>query len=310
MRAGSRRTSLFAHAPALRARTIATQLVETEVRLGAVGPLQREPGGAVELDGHRRVGVGDVERHALKCARRRPVGLNGAMALLDAAAVAAALDTLPGWARAGDEIEKTFERASFADAIAFVVQIGFAAEKADHHPDLDIRWRRVRVALTSHDAGGLTEQRCRARAHDRGVRVAVPLLVALVVILGLLVFMWISIGREPGPGPIDVAIAYEHAWDDLDFPLLYDLSGDELRDGMRRDRFVTVKRAAYAAGDHARRLGAEVTVETSVAGHQTALVVTRVAVDGTAVRNNVMLEHRANGWVVVGYTLGSDAPAS
>ena len=52
---------------------------------------------------------------------------------------------------------KTFACASFPDAIAFVVRIGFFAEKADHHPDLDIRWRNVRVALTTHDAGGLTQ---------------------------------------------------------------------------------------------------------------------------------------------------------
>jgi 4a-hydroxytetrahydrobiopterin dehydratase len=68
-----------------------------------------------------------------------------------------ALASLAGWARAGDEIEKTFECPSFADAISFVVRIGFLAEKADHHPDLDIRWRNVKVALTTHDAGGLTE---------------------------------------------------------------------------------------------------------------------------------------------------------
>ncbi|MGQ0826664.1 MAG: 4a-hydroxytetrahydrobiopterin dehydratase [Actinomycetota bacterium] len=71
--------------------------------------------------------------------------------------IAAALATLPDWARAGDEITKTFECASFGDAIAFVVRIGFLADKADHHPDLDIRWRKVRVALTTHDAGGLTD---------------------------------------------------------------------------------------------------------------------------------------------------------
>jgi 4a-hydroxytetrahydrobiopterin dehydratase len=70
--------------------------------------------------------------------------------------VAAALAALPGWGREGDVITKTFERASFPDAIAFVVRIGFLAEKADHHPDLDIRWRRVTVGLTTHDAGGLT----------------------------------------------------------------------------------------------------------------------------------------------------------
>jgi 4a-hydroxytetrahydrobiopterin dehydratase len=71
--------------------------------------------------------------------------------------VTAALAGLPGWERAGDEIVKTYERASFPAAIAFVVRIGFLAEAADHHPDLDIRWRKVRVALTTHDAGGLSE---------------------------------------------------------------------------------------------------------------------------------------------------------
>src|SRR5436189_3866775 len=68
-----------------------------------------------------------------------------------------ALASLDGWGRTGDMIEKTYECPSFADAIAFVVRIGFFAEKADHHPDLDIRWRNVKVALTTHDAGGLTE---------------------------------------------------------------------------------------------------------------------------------------------------------
>jgi hypothetical protein len=80
----------------------------------------------------------------------------------------------------------------------------------------------------------------------------------MVVIFALLVFMWVSIGREPGPGPADVAIAYEHAWDHLDFDLLFDLSGDELRDGMRRDRFVAAKRHAYENANARARLGAEV----------------------------------------------------
>ena len=71
--------------------------------------------------------------------------------------VSAALAGLPGWSGVGEMIEKTFERSSFAAAIAFVVQIGFLAEAADHHPDLDIRWRRVRIALTTHDSQGLTE---------------------------------------------------------------------------------------------------------------------------------------------------------
>jgi hypothetical protein len=133
--------------------------------------------------------------------------------------------------------------------------------------------------------------------------------VAMVVLFALLVFMWVSIGREPGPGPADVAIAYEHAWDHLDFDLLFDLSGDELRDGMRRDRFVAAKRNAYENANARARLGADVRVETSIAGNQTALVITEVAAQGRSVRNNVMLEKRANGWVVVAYSLRPDAGA-
>ena len=79
---------------------------------------------------------------------------------------------------------------------------------------------------------------------------------------------------------------------------------------MRRERFVAAKRAAYDEGGVARRGSAPTSsVETSVAGHQTALVVTKVEADGGAVRNNVMLERRSNGWVVVGYSLRPDAEA-
>ena len=78
------------------------------------------------------------------------------MERLSDAEITAGLADLPGWERVGDEIVKRFERPSFADAVTFVVRIGFLAEAADHHPDLDLRWRTVRVALTTHDAGGLT----------------------------------------------------------------------------------------------------------------------------------------------------------
>jgi 4a-hydroxytetrahydrobiopterin dehydratase len=74
------------------------------------------------------------------------------------AEITAALVALDGWDRDGDEIVKTFECASFADAIAFVVRVGFLAEQADHHPDIDVRWRKVRIALTTHAANGLTNR--------------------------------------------------------------------------------------------------------------------------------------------------------
>jgi 4a-hydroxytetrahydrobiopterin dehydratase len=79
-----------------------------------------------------------------------------AVATLTDAEITTGLATLPGWAREGDEIVKTFDCGTFPAAIAFVVRIGFFAERVDHHPDLDVRWKRVRVALTTHDAGGLT----------------------------------------------------------------------------------------------------------------------------------------------------------
>lgn len=78
------------------------------------------------------------------------------MAKLSNTEVEAGLGTLPGWRCEGDEIVKDFELATFPAVIDLVVRIGELAEAADHHPDLDIRYTTLHVALTSHDAGGLT----------------------------------------------------------------------------------------------------------------------------------------------------------
>ena len=66
------------------------------------------------------------------------------------------LASLPGWDRNGDEIVKEYRFDGFGDAIAFVVRVAFRAEKADHHPDIDVRYNRVRVALSTHSDGGIT----------------------------------------------------------------------------------------------------------------------------------------------------------
>jgi 4a-hydroxytetrahydrobiopterin dehydratase len=87
--------------------------------------------------------------------RRRRVD-NGTVARLTDDEVQEALAGLPEWTRAGDEIVRTFELPTFLAVIAFVGRIAALAEAADHHPDLDIRYRRLRVALTTHDSGGLT----------------------------------------------------------------------------------------------------------------------------------------------------------
>jgi 4a-hydroxytetrahydrobiopterin dehydratase len=69
-----------------------------------------------------------------------------------------ALVRLPAWDRDGDVIVKWFELPSFPTAIAFVGSIAEVAEAANHHPDIDIRYRRVRVALSTHDSGGITQK--------------------------------------------------------------------------------------------------------------------------------------------------------
>ena len=66
------------------------------------------------------------------------------------------LATLAGWERDGDEIVKEYRLGNFKDAMAFVVRLSYEAEAANHHPDLDIRWNKVRVALSTHSEGGLT----------------------------------------------------------------------------------------------------------------------------------------------------------
>jgi 4a-hydroxytetrahydrobiopterin dehydratase len=72
--------------------------------------------------------------------------------------IARELAALPGWARAGEEIVRTFDRGNFNGSIGFVNAIAAAANVADHHPDLAISWNEVTVRLSSHDAHGLTER--------------------------------------------------------------------------------------------------------------------------------------------------------
>lgn len=86
----------------------------------------------------------------------RGATMKGMPERLDESTLTARLAELSGWTLVGGAIAKQYRCASFADAIAFVVRIGFLAEAANHHPDLDIRWRNVAVAISTHDAGGLT----------------------------------------------------------------------------------------------------------------------------------------------------------
>lgn len=80
------------------------------------------------------------------------------MPLLSKPEVTEKLASVPAWELAGDNIERSVTFAGFPAAIAFVNRVAEAAEKANHHPDIDIRWNKVRLALSSHDAGGLTDR--------------------------------------------------------------------------------------------------------------------------------------------------------
>ena len=71
--------------------------------------------------------------------------------------VATALSGLPAWSGGSDGIERTLELPSFRAAVEAISMVADVAEQLDHHPDLDLRWTRVRIAVVTHSAGGLTE---------------------------------------------------------------------------------------------------------------------------------------------------------
>ncbi|MEK6650148.1 MAG: 4a-hydroxytetrahydrobiopterin dehydratase [Bacteroidota bacterium] len=76
--------------------------------------------------------------------------------LLDDAQIREHLAQIPAWQHRGTTIVRTFERRDFVAAIGFVTSTAILAERADHHPDIDIRWNRVTLTLSTHSAGGLT----------------------------------------------------------------------------------------------------------------------------------------------------------
>ena len=77
---------------------------------------------------------------------------------LDEARIISALATLPQWQRDGAIISRTFEFKDFPAAMRFVNAVAELAEQAQHHPDIDLRWNKVTLALSTHAAGGLSEK--------------------------------------------------------------------------------------------------------------------------------------------------------
>ena len=80
------------------------------------------------------------------------------MALLNASQIKSARAKVPDWELQEALIQRTFQFKDFLAAMEFVNAIARLAEKAWHHPDIDIRWNKVTLALTTHSEGGLTKK--------------------------------------------------------------------------------------------------------------------------------------------------------
>jgi 4a-hydroxytetrahydrobiopterin dehydratase len=81
-----------------------------------------------------------------------------AMPKLDQDGLQAALRELTGWELKDGELRREVKLKDFRNSLSFVEQVADLAEAAGHHPDIDIRYNRVRLALVTHDAGGITEK--------------------------------------------------------------------------------------------------------------------------------------------------------
>jgi len=77
---------------------------------------------------------------------------------MEPAKIILALSALPEWTRSGEIISRTFVFKDFPAAMKFVNDVATIAEQAQHHPDIDVRWNKVTLTLTTHDAKGLTEK--------------------------------------------------------------------------------------------------------------------------------------------------------
>ncbi|HSG31310.1 MAG TPA: 4a-hydroxytetrahydrobiopterin dehydratase [Thermodesulfobacteriota bacterium] len=68
------------------------------------------------------------------------------------------LSSLDGWGQAGLEIEKQYKFKNFIESVGFVNKVAILAEKADHHPDILIQYSKVKISLSTHSEGGITDK--------------------------------------------------------------------------------------------------------------------------------------------------------
>ncbi len=137
----------------------------------------------------------------------------------------------------------------------------------------------------------------------------VPVLLIGTAVLVLFTALIVAVGMHGGPGPVDTAVAYEQAWDRLDFGTLWNLSSARLRDGRPRADFVRDKQQAYQSDETLTRLVRAVRPERVEVNGPVARVFTRLDLaDGETVVDEMLLERVGSTWLVTAYHLASSRP--
>jgi hypothetical protein len=138
----------------------------------------------------------------------------------------------------------------------------------------------------------------------------VPILGLLVFTVGMTIWLFVAVGKAGGPGPADTAVAYEHAWDRLDFATLWNLSGPNLRDGRTRDQFVRDKVEAYQHEGHALAgLVQSIHPEKVDINGPVARVLARLQLHtGESVVDEMLLERIGPAWHVTAYHISTGDP--
>ena len=138
----------------------------------------------------------------------------------------------------------------------------------------------------------------------------VPILLLLAFTVGMTIWLFVAVGKAGGPGPADTAVAYEHAWDCLDFATLWNLSGPNLRDGRTRDQFVRDKVAAYQyEAQGLAGLVQSVHPEKVDVNGPVARVLARLDLhSGESVVDEMLLERIGPAWHVTAYHISTGDP--
>jgi hypothetical protein len=138
----------------------------------------------------------------------------------------------------------------------------------------------------------------------------VPIILLLVFTLAMTTWLVVAVGKAGTPSPADTAVAYEHAWDRLDFATLWNLSGPNLRDGRTRDQFVRDKVAAYE-GEGPGLAGLVRSVEPAKVdvNGPVARVLARLELhSGETVIDEMLLERIGPAWHVTAYHISTGDP--